>query len=144
MQLSQHTDYAFRILIYLGTKTKLVRISDISDAYGISFNHLTKTVHELVQLGFIESKQGRNGGIKLAMAANKINLRKIVEKMENKLAIVECLGPSNTCVISSGCLLKGILKSASESFLKELGKFTLEDILTTRRETLTSLLKQDE
>ncbi len=140
MQLNQNTDFALRTLIYLGTADKLVRIRDISDAYDISFNHLTKTVQQLVLAGYVKSKQGKNGGIQLALPPKQINLRRVVEDIEKNLALVECMGPNNLCVISSKCLLKGIIINATEAFLKELQTYTLEDILDTKK-SLSRILK---
>ncbi len=140
MQLNQNTDYALRTLIYLASATKPVKTADIAQVFQISFNHLTKTVHQLVQLGYIESKQGKNGGIKLAVLPDQVNLRKIVEEMENNLAVVECLGENNKCIITSKCLLKSILKNATLSFLRELEYYTLQDLLTGKKSSLNLIL----
>ena len=48
MQLTLHTDYALRVLVYLAQKKdELATISEIADFYHISRNHLVKVVHHL-------------------------------------------------------------------------------------------------
>jgi Rrf2 family transcriptional regulator, nitric oxide-sensitive transcriptional repressor len=67
MQLTQQTDYALRMLIYL-SKTPdqgWVGVREISDAYQISHNHMLKVTQSLVALGFLESKRGAMGGVRL-------------------------------------------------------------------------------
>lgn len=129
MQLTIYTDYAFRVLIYLGSKQEKSQISEIAEYYNISFNHLTKAVHHLSKLGYIRSQQGRGGGIELAKAPKEINLRKIIEACEPHMSLVECLGTSNNCVITPVCHLKNIFGKAREAFLKELANHTLADII---------------
>ena len=54
MQLTQYSDYALRILLYLGIHPpeegqKPPALLDISRAYGISFSHLSKVAQQLAQ-----------------------------------------------------------------------------------------------
>src|SRR5205823_1130799 len=67
MQLTTYTDYALRVLIYLAVyDDRLVTIADITNAYGISKNHLMKIVHHLAQRGWITTTRGRRGRVRLA------------------------------------------------------------------------------
>ena len=93
MRLTNYSDYALRILMYLAVRPSsdtLATIADIADSYQISKSHLTKIVHHLAQLGYIDSVRGKNGGIRLAMAAKDINLGQILRHTEPDFAIVPC------------------------------------------------------
>ena len=59
MQLSNFTDYSIRVLLYLSflTDEERVTITQISEYYKISNNHLVKVVYNLSKLGYIETKQ---------------------------------------------------------------------------------------
>ncbi|MDN5566974.1 MAG: Rrf2 family transcriptional regulator [Psychrobacter sp.] len=95
MRLTNYSDYALRILMYLAvmpSSNTLATIADIADSYQISKSHLTKIVHQLAQLGYIDSVRGKNGGIRLAMAAKDINLGQILRHTEPDFAIVPCFG----------------------------------------------------
>ena len=59
MRLTSHTDYALRVLLYVGAAGRSVTISQISTAYAISKEHLRKVVHALSQLGYLSTTQGR-------------------------------------------------------------------------------------
>ena len=74
MYLTQHTDYAMRVLIYTAINDDaLVNISTIADTYGISKSHLMKVVTALVKGGFLASVRGKGGGLRLARAPENIN-----------------------------------------------------------------------
>ena len=93
MRLTNYSDYALRVLMYLAvmpTSDTLATIADIADSYQISKSHLTKIVHQLAQLGYIDSVRGKNGGIRLATAAKDINLGQILRHTEPDFAIVPC------------------------------------------------------
>lgn len=131
VQLTSFTDYALRVLIFLGvTDDRLVTIEEISSSYGISRHHLTKVVHRLGALGYVETVRGKNGGNRLAREAAKIRLGDVVRDFEDNLVIVECFDRgASTCPIEPGCGLKGILRSATGKFFEELDRYTLADLL---------------
>ena len=101
MRLTNYSDYALRSLIYLAVKPEpqtLANISDIARSYDISKSHLTKIIHQLGQLGYIDSVRGKNGGIRLARAPKDINLGVLIKQIEPDFALVECFAtkvPSN-------------------------------------------------
>ena len=69
MQLSTHTDFSLRVLIYLALQKECtpVTVQKIADDYGISANHVAKVAQTLTQLGYVKSLRGRSGGLVLAL-----------------------------------------------------------------------------
>lgn len=130
MRLTSYTDYALRVLLYAGASGRLVTINNISDAFGISKEHLRKVVHALAQLGYITTTQGRNGGIILAKPADQINIRDIVLLFETT-PLVECFATSGApgCEIDGMCGLKHLLAQAQKNFLDTLGAYFLSDLI---------------
>ncbi|WP_409294679.1 Rrf2 family transcriptional regulator [Peribacillus sp. SCS-26] len=132
MRLTYYSDYSLRVLIYLasGDRDRLVNIKDISEAYGISKNHLMKIIHNLGRIGYIETIRGRNGGIRLARLPADINVGEVVRKTEEDFYVVECFDSAqNQCVISPVCTLKHVLNEALEQFLKVLDQYTIQDMI---------------
>lgn len=128
MQLTLQTDYAIRILLYAQQHhERLVNITEISDFYQISRNHVAKVVANLTQKGYLQGVRGKGGGLKLGQAPKNINLGVLVEILE-PLDIVECFGSKNRCVITSQCKLKTALYEAKQAFLDVLKTYTLEEI----------------
>ncbi|MDW9238903.1 rrf2 family protein [Burkholderia thailandensis] len=107
-------------------------IQEISDAYGISKNHLMKVVQQLGELGWIETVRGRNGGLRLNAQSVTLTVGQVVRKTENDFALVGCFtGESEAhrnCVIQSACRLKGVFAAAREAFFAELDKHTIGEL----------------
>ncbi|MBT3979932.1 MAG: Rrf2 family transcriptional regulator [Bacteriovoracaceae bacterium] len=143
MRLSQFSDYSIRTLLYLGSNTdRLSTVKEISEAYGISRNHLVKVVHNLSQMGVIETFKGSNGGIRLAADAENLKLGALLKKLEqDESAFVECFSDEGKCVINNVCKLKGILKHSYNLFFKDLDRYTLKDI-TCKKSTLMETFAQ--
>ena len=135
MRLTRYSDYSLRVLLYLAAYEgeQLANIKQIAEAYGISKNHLMKITYNLGKMGYIETVRGRSGGLKLAKSPCEINIGEIVRKTEEDFYLVECFEEKgNGCVITPVCTLKHILNNALQQFLKELDKYTLEDLLGNR------------
>jgi len=139
MQLTRHTDFSLRVLIYLSLNKneKLVTINEISSHFNILKNHLTKVVNNLSQQGFIKTTRGKNGGISLALRADEINLGDVVRATEVNMKIIDCSKPP--CPLTGFCELKNILNEAQQNFLNTLDKYTLAD-LNTQEQIFKNLL----
>ncbi|GMA65325.1 Rrf2 family transcriptional regulator [Alicyclobacillus fastidiosus] len=136
MNLTMFTDYSLRTLIYVAMKPddRLSNIQEIADVYGISANHLMKSVHKLGKLGLIQTIRGRNGGFRLAKPAEEINIGWVVREMEENWNIVECFDEQNgACVLSPSCRLKNVLGEALKAYLAVLDKYTLADLVVNRQ-----------
>lgn len=142
MQLTQFTDYALRTLIYIATKNDICTISEISQSYGISKNHLVKVAHTLSKIGVLKTTRGNQGGIQLNLPPTDINIGELVKKIEPNFFIVECFDKKNgRCIISPACKLKSILHEATENFMSTLFEYTLEDLIVNKN-TLKKLYQK--
>jgi Rrf2 family nitric oxide-sensitive transcriptional repressor len=126
MRLTRYTDYAMRVLMYLGVQPdKVCSIAEIARAYGISHNHLTKVAHDLGRAGYVEGVRGRTGGIRLARAAERINVGAVVRQTEHGFDLADC----GSCIIAPACGLTGVLDEALAAVLAVLDRYTLADLL---------------
>jgi len=133
MRLTDYTDYSLRVMLYLALKREaLVTIQEISDAYGISKNHLMKVVQQLGELGWVETIRGRNGGLRLAERSLTLSVGEVVRATENDFALVGCFdagrGAHRGCVIEPQCRLRHVLDAARKAFLAELDRHTIAEI----------------
>jgi Rrf2 family nitric oxide-sensitive transcriptional repressor len=141
MRLTRYTDYALRVLIYLGLQQdRLSSIREIADAYAISESHLMKVVHALGQCGYIETLRGRGGGLRLAKPPGEINLGNVVRDTEDDVALVECFSDRSACRIAGPCRLEHVLRKALEAFLNVLDDYTLADLLRPKFSALKASL----
>lgn len=130
MRLTTHTDYAFRVLIYLALAgDRRVPVGDIARAYGISGNHLMKVGQHLSRTGWVTSSRGRGGGLKLLCRPEDIVLGEVIRDMEPGFDLVACQADSNACVITEYCQLRGVLDEALNAFHQKLDRYTLADLI---------------
>ncbi|HAG94520.1 MAG: Rrf2 family transcriptional regulator [Pseudomonadales bacterium] len=131
MQLSLYTDYALRVLLFLGAnQERRVSMQEISDCYGISREHLRKVVHMLAQHEIIETYRGKNGGFVLRKTPAEINIGNLVEITEKRKPLIDC--DEQPCIITASCTLKGVLGKAERAFYNTLKEYTLKDLLKSR------------
>jgi Rrf2 family nitric oxide-sensitive transcriptional repressor len=144
MRLTDYTDYSLRVMLYLAVRPEgLTTIQEISNAYGISKNHLMKVVQRLGELGWIVTVRGRNGGLKLNERSAGLTIGEVVRKTENDFAIVGCFAGDDEahrhCVIQPHCRLKGVFAAARDAFLAELDKHTVGELAEPASELATLL-----
>jgi Rrf2 family transcriptional regulator, nitric oxide-sensitive transcriptional repressor len=140
VHLTLHADYSLRVLLYLAARPgRLISTQEVSEAYGISKNHLVRVVQTLGRHGFVDVRPGRTGGILLAREPAEISLGEVFRVAEPDFHLVECFNKEeNTCPISPACGLKGILYEAREAFLAALDKYTLADAGKRSRKDLAN------
>jgi Rrf2 family nitric oxide-sensitive transcriptional repressor len=130
MRLTTMTDYALRLLIYLGQHPeRLCTTAEVAQAYGISEAHLTKITHQLGLGGWISTVRGKGGGMRLARPPAELMLGDLVRAMESDFYLVECLSPGNSCNLTGMCGLTGIVNEALAAFMAELDKHSLAELL---------------
>ena len=131
MQLTLYTDYSLRVLLYLALNPeRRVTITEISEYFGISRNHLVKVVHNLGKLQWIHTIRGKSGGLVLAVSPQELNIADVVRAVEPHMNLLECFDHvTNTCPITMQCALKGVLFQARQGFMDVLERYTLADMM---------------
>lgn len=133
MKFTRFTDYALRVLMYLGVRSDgRVTIREIARAYDISRNHLMKVVSNLTRLGYLDAQRGPGGGIALARPAREISLADVIRDMEQDMNPVSCFGEPGDCVIKPICHLRDVLEEAMSAYTGTLELYSLQDLLEPR------------
>ncbi len=134
MRLTRQTNYAIRILMYCASNGgKLSRIKDIAAANAASELFMFKILQPLVEAGMVETVRGRNGGVRLAQPAAKINLRNVVEVTEESFSLAECFETGAVdCPLIDSCKLNAALRKALNAFLSVLGEYTIEQLVVDK------------
>lgn len=133
MQLTQFTDYSLRALIYITLRKESCTIKDITEAYGISNNHMIKIIHNLAKLKLIKTIRGKNGGILMAAQPEAINLGQLIVQLEPHFDLVPCFNKEKAnCCIAPVCKLKSVLHEAQAAFMSVLERYTLADVVSNK------------
>ncbi|MCW5771061.1 MAG: Rrf2 family transcriptional regulator [Rhodospirillaceae bacterium] len=129
MRLTAFTDYGLRALMRLaGAPGRSFSTDEIAREFAISRHHLTKVVRDLAAAGFVATRRGAGGGLRLARPAEGITLGEVVRALEARQAIVECFrADGGACTLTPRCRLKSRLAQAQAAFLAALDATTLAD-----------------
>jgi len=145
MRLTRFTDYSLRALVYLAQNSNSrVTITEISEVYDISKNHLMKVISNLTRMGVVAARRGPGGGIRLNVPAADISLGDIVSQTEKHL--LDQL--DGTLITSETPLtdrrLHECQQLALRAYLEVLASFTLADILEPGETGVAGLADQRE
>lgn len=134
MRLTKQTNYAVRMLMYCAANQgHLSRIPEIARAYGVSELFLFKILQPLTRAGLVETVRGRNGGVKLGRAADRITLFDVVKVTEDSFAMAECFEDGVAeCPLVDSCGLNAALRKALNAFFAVLADYTIDDLVKAR------------
>lgn len=129
MQLTHFTDYALRVLLFVGRQGgRICTMGEIAAHHRISLEHLRKVVHKMATLGYLNSSRGRGGGLLLGRDPAAIRIGDVVLALENNMSIIDCRALD--CRLQPGCSLKPQLDRAARAFIAVLNETTLHDLLS--------------
>lgn len=143
MRVSQHSDYAFRMLIHAALRDPaLTTVGEVAKDFNLSSAHLHKVAQTLAAHGYLQTVRGRSGGLRLAQPPELVRLGRVAAITEPDFQMAPCMSPrEERCPIFQPCLLRGVLSQATEAFLAELDKWTLADLVKRRKPLLVALGK---
>ena len=143
MRLSRFTDIGLRALMYIAAQGRNVSAREVSEAFHVSKDHVTKSMQGLVSLGALTSTPGRNGGFELDTDPNELRLGVLVRRLEPNLAIAECFGEDSTCPLTDACDLSSALYEAREAFFVSLDRYTLADLVAGTYQGLVQITPRE-
>lgn len=109
MKITKASDFAIRLLTHLAAGEKEGTSQELARKLDIPFNHLAKLVQNLSRRGFLITRRGKGGGLKLAVDPKKINLTEVIEAVEGPIVINECIFNRERCRFSKECKVRKCL-----------------------------------
>ncbi len=146
MRLTVRTNLAARALMTCAVNPdRILRTQDIAERCNASVNHMFQVVNLLQEYGFLETIRGRSGGVRLALAPERISMGAMFRQLEGTVPFTECFeGGAGGCPLQGNCRLQSYLQRALEAFYHELDMVTLADLVRGNcgLETLLDLYPQ--
>ena len=132
MRVTKRSNIALRVLMFCAVRAdERITKSDIAAACNASEHHLGQIVNRLAQLGYLETRRGRYGGLALGQPATEIRVGSIFRAFEENVLLVECFSEeTNTCPLVSCCRLRDALVAAAEAFYASLDGVSLDDLVS--------------
>ncbi len=139
MKIPMRVDYGVRALVELAmhygegpVQTALIaRNQGIPEAY---LDQLMTTLHKF---GFVVSRRGPQGGHRLAMDPEDINLHMVMTTLDGSLSPLDCLTNPTDCVFSETCAQQEVWKSVEDAVEVVLRNITLS-VLAQRQRKLAA------
>jgi Rrf2 family protein len=135
MKISTKGRYGLRILLDLAIHDdgmpRLIR--DIAESQEISEKYISRLIIDLRKAGMVRSIRGAKGGFRLARKPEQLTLLAIVEAMEGRLAIVNCVQTPETCSRNGDCATYEIWDQLNDQIRDAMSQITLRDIIENHR-----------
>jgi Rrf2 family transcriptional regulator, nitric oxide-sensitive transcriptional repressor len=141
VRLTQHTDYALRMLIHAALRAPaLITVGEVAQTFDLSAAHLNKVAQTLAEHGLLQTVRGRSGGLRLLREPAAIRVGDVVRVTEPDFQIAPCMSATGrSCAIEEACDLRSVLTRATDAFLAELDKWTLADMVRQRAPMLIAI-----
>jgi Rrf2 family cysteine metabolism transcriptional repressor len=142
MRLSTRGRYGTRLMVDLAQHYAEgpIPLAEIAKRQDLSAKYLEQLIMLLKGAGLIRSVRGRRGGYVLAKKPAQISVGEIVEALEGKLSLVDCVLDPDLCYRAEECPTRDIWVGITDVVKKELYSLSLGDILA-RSTTVDELLQ---
>ncbi len=127
--ITRESDYAIRLVAYLGSKSELSHTSDIAEKLKIGRPFLVRIINKLALNGIIISKKGRRGGIKLKRSASDISLYDVLTAVDGYKHMNICSDSPNSCSMYRICKISPILWNIELNFRKQLKDLAMDKLI---------------
>lgn len=135
MKIPMRVDYGVRALVELALHhgEGSVQTADIASNQGIPEAYLDQLMSTLNKCGFVASRRGPQGGHRLAMDPQDINLYMVMSTLDGNLSPVDCLITPTDCVFSDTCAQQEVWKSVEDAVEGVLRNIKLSDLVQRQR-----------
>jgi Rrf2 family protein len=131
MKLSTRGRYGMRLMLELASNYGQgpLSMSAISRRQDIPVKYLEQLIIPLKKQGLIDSVRGPKGGHMLTRAPSEISVWEVVNLLETRVLLLDCLSDPEVCDHVEECLIRPVWGKAYEAMKRIFEDTTLEDIL---------------
>lgn len=127
MQLfNKNIDYAVRALAHLaGAKGQLTSSRAIADCERIPLQFVRRLLQDLVREGWVESKEGATGGVRLAADPTKLRVSDVIRLYQGNVSLSTCMFRNKICPNRKQCVLRKHIVDIESMVESEFDKITI-------------------
>lgn len=131
MRLTRAAEYAIRCMVYLSQRGEgvLAVRKEIAAHAEIPSHFLAKIAQELARAGFIEIRQGAQGGFILLKNPKSVTLLEVVETMIGEIYLNDCVARPGSCNAAIGCSVNRVWMRARDQLRETLGQVTFDQLI---------------
>ena len=131
MKLSTRGRYGMRLMLELAQHYGQgpLSMSSISRTQNIPVKYLEQLIIPLKKGGLIGSMRGPKGGHMLTRPPSKISVWRVLNLLETRVLLLDCLNDPHVCEHTKDCLVRPVWGKAYEAMRRVFEETSLEDIL---------------
>jgi len=131
LRITKLTDYAVLVLSDMARSGDARAARDVADTTHIPQPTVSKVLKLLARAGLAESERGKNGGYRLARAAESISVADIVDAVEGPIAVTECSSASGraSCDLEGHCPVESNWGRINDAIHQVLKGIMLSDMV---------------
>ena len=128
--LTKESDYAIRALLVLASNPEeTISSKTIAEMEKIPLQFLRRILQTLTKAGMITTREGVNGGVRLAVKAEDIPLSKIITLYQGEIQFTECLFRKKVCHNRANCVLRHRIMAIENSVANELSAVSIGTLI---------------
>ena len=145
MKLSSQEEYGLRCLLQIARAGEgaSLTIAEVSDREGISAPNVAKIMRLLRRAELVRSTRGKAGGYSLARPASELRVLDVVNALGGKLFDASFCdrhaGLESSCLNTSDCSIRPVLRHLQAAVDAALGELTLESLLANEHDVAGSI-----
>ncbi|GAA1108028.1 Rrf2 family transcriptional regulator [Arthrobacter flavus] len=132
MRINAFSDVCLRVMMILAPAAGLKTSRVIADEIGIPYNHVSKAVIRLRDLGLVEVVRGRSGGLRISEEGRRASVGSLLRALDTREDLADCRTPAGDCPLIHGCGLRMALRRAREAFYSELDDVVIAGLPDSR------------
>lgn len=132
MKVSKKSRYGLRAMAEIAAyyKKRPLSAKRISESQGIPLQYLEQILNRLKKVGLVKATRGPKGGYALSCRPSRIKLGYIIETLEDKNFLVDCLAQKNknSCSRIQICKTRRFWEKLTRTIAEVMNSTTLKDL----------------
>ena len=124
-------DYAVRTLIYLAIRggSDYVSSTTLAKELGIPMNFLRRICSTLIKAKILETREGKNGGVRLVKKPETITVLQLIELFDGKPELSDCTFRKKLCPNRQTCVLRKRILGIENIVNREFAAITIQTLI---------------
>jgi Rrf2 family nitric oxide-sensitive transcriptional repressor len=130
VRINAFSDICLRAVVLLAAapQAELLTSQVISDSVGTPYNHMSKAIIRLRELGLVEVVRGRSGGVRISPEGRRATVGWLLRRLDTRTDVADCETPNGACPLIVNCGLRSVLLRAREAFYSELDDVVISEL----------------
>lgn len=137
-------DYAIRIIVYLATVRKKVKIQEICTCLHLSRPIVVKIMNRLKTCGFVDTKTGKDGGLVVTEKVLEASIFDILTCMGFSSRVNTCLSSNDKCQLFPICKVNRLFSNLQRDVEERLKQAKIKEFLFSSEELFSQFKSMQE